>query len=125
MSRPLILVVDDDTDVRDFVADVLRLEDYAVDTATNGREALTLLEQQSYDLVVSNMRMPELDGPSLYYEVKQRRPEATPPFLFLTGDYEKPDYVRFFQEARVPALAKPCSPATLIQAVKPMLRVDR
>jgi CheY-like chemotaxis protein len=125
MSRRSILVVDDDAPVRDFVADVLRLENYAVDTATNGREALALLERRRYDLVVSNMGMPELDGPGLYHECTRRRAETAPPFLFLTGDYEKPDYARFFEDAGVPALAKPFAPAALIQEVERLLRSGR
>jgi CheY-like chemotaxis protein len=81
-----------------------------------------LLDQHRYDLVVSNMGMPELDGPSLYNELKQRRPEGGPPFLFITGDHEKPDYVRFFEEAGVPALAKPFSETALSETIERMLR---
>ena len=122
MPQPQILVVDDDAFVRDFVATVLRQNGYMVETATNGREALALLDQHRYDLVVSNMGMPELDGPGLYHEVQQRQPETAPPFLFVTGDHERIDYVEFFEEAGVPALAKPFSEAVLSEAVERMLR---
>ena len=125
MARPRILVVDDDDSVRDFVATALSVKDYTVHTATNGREALSLLDQHDYDLVVSNMGMPELDGPGLYREVQRRRPEMAPPFLFVTGDYEKLDYVEFFQEAGVPALAKPFSESALSEAVEQMLGRSR
>jgi CheY-like chemotaxis protein len=121
MPRPRILVVDDDELVRDFVATVLRLKEYTVDTAVNGREGLTLLEQRRYDLVVSDMRMPELDGPGLYHEVMQRSAGAAPPFLFVTGDQGKSDYTWFFQGARVPSLAKPFSETALSQAVERIL----
>jgi CheY-like chemotaxis protein len=120
MPTPRVLVVDDDDSVRNFVATVLREQHYTVDTATNGREALTLLDQHPYDLVVSNMGMPALDGPGLYRELKRLRSEAMPPFLFVTGDAEKPDYVEFFAESRVPALAKPFSQAALRLAVERM-----
>jgi CheY-like chemotaxis protein len=122
MPERLILVVDDDALVLDFVADVFRMHDYAVDTATNGREAMGLLEERRYDLIVSNMGMPLLDGPGLFDEVRQRFGGGAPPFLFLTGDYEKPDYARFFQEAGVPALAKPFAPATLLETAARILR---
>lgn len=122
MPQSRILVVDDDAFVRDFVATVLRLRDYAVETATNGREALALLERHRYDLVVSNMGMPELDGPGLYHELQQRQPETAPLFLFVTGDHEKLDYVQFFEDAGVPSLAKPFSEAALSEAVERMLK---
>jgi CheY-like chemotaxis protein len=121
MPRPRILVVEADELVRDFVATVLRLKEYTIDTAVNGREGLGLLDQHRYDLVVSDMRMPELDGPGLYHEVMQRSAGAAPPFLFITGDHEKPDYIWFFQRARVPSLAKPFSETALSQAVERIL----
>jgi CheY-like chemotaxis protein len=121
MSRPRILVVEDDDFVREFVAMVFRLKDYTVDTAVNGREGLALLDQHRYDLVVCNMGMPELDGPGLYQEVMQRGAGAAPPFLFITGDHEKPDYIWFFQGAKVPSLAKPFSETALSQAVERIL----
>jgi CheY-like chemotaxis protein len=121
MPRPRILVVEDDELVRDFVATALKLTEYAVDTAANGLEGLTLLDQRRYDLIVSDMGMPELDGPGLYHKVMQLSAGAAPPFLFITGDYEKPDYVWFFQGARVPSLAKPFSETALRQAVERML----
>ena len=121
MPRPRILVVEDDDLVRDFVATVLMLKECTVDTAVNGRQGLALLDEYRYDLVVSNMGMPELDGPGLYHEVMQRSARAAPPFLFITGDHEKPDYIWFFQGARVPSLAKPFSETALSQAVERIL----
>lgn len=121
MPRPRILVVEDDELVRDFVATALRLAEYTVDTAVNGREGLALLDRHRYDLVVSDMGMPELDGPGLYHEVMQLNAGAAPQFLFITGDHEKPDYVWFFQEARAPSLTKPFSETALRQAVERML----
>jgi CheY-like chemotaxis protein len=121
VTQPLILVVDDDDLVRDFVATTLTLEKYRIHTATNGRQALVLLEEYSYQLVVSNMGMPLLDGPGLFQECRRRWPGSALPFLFLSGDYEKPDYARFFEEAGVPVLGKPCSPVALAQAVKRLL----
>jgi CheY-like chemotaxis protein len=121
MPRPRILVVEDDDFVREFVATALRLKEYTVDTAVNGREGLALLDQHRYDLVVCNMGMPELDGPGLYHAITHQSAGAAPPFLFVTGDHEKPDYIGFFQGASVPSLAKPFSETALSQAVERIL----
>src|ERR1043166_3362019 len=62
MERPTILVVDDEQDVLDLVAAVLATAGYAIDTATNGAEALALVRTREYDAVVLDVSMPELDG---------------------------------------------------------------
>jgi DNA-binding response OmpR family regulator len=63
-----------------------------------------------------------LDGPGFYRKLKQQRAEAAPPFLFVTGDHEKPDYASFLEEEAVAFLVKPFSEAALTEAVERMLR---
>ena len=60
-----ILVVDDEPLVAALMADTLGLEGYEVETAKNGREALEKIATRSYDAVLSDLRMPELDGVGL------------------------------------------------------------
>jgi CheY-like chemotaxis protein len=59
-----VLVVEDDPDIRDFVADALSIDGYAVLTAGNGLEALRLLDEQRPDVVLLDLRMPMMDGPT-------------------------------------------------------------
>jgi hypothetical protein len=59
-----VLVVEDDPDIRDFVADALSIDGYAVLTAGNGLEALRLLDEQRPDVVLLDLRMPVMDGPT-------------------------------------------------------------
>jgi CheY-like chemotaxis protein len=61
-DRALVLVVDDDAGILTTVADVLDLEGYRVRTATNGREALDVLEKETPAVIVLDMRMPVMDG---------------------------------------------------------------
>lgn len=58
-----ILVVDDEPDAADVLADILASDGHAVDTAPNGRVALDRLGEPAYDLVLSDIKMPEMDGP--------------------------------------------------------------
>ncbi len=66
-----ILIVDDEEHTRLGYAEVLRLEGYSVDTAENGIEAFFKLQKSDYDVVVTDLRMPELDGMSLIDRIRQ------------------------------------------------------
>ena len=116
--RPRILLVEDDEIVRDAVAMMLCADDHEVVTASNRAEALGLLEQGSYDVIVSDLRIPNLDGPVFYHELKQRRPDALQRLIFMTGHAYTPEYTSFLQETGVPLLAKPFTPEALRQAVQ-------
>jgi len=70
--RACILVVDDEPLVAALIADALGLEGYEVETAKDGREALEKIAARSYDVILSDLRMPELDGVGLYRELEQR-----------------------------------------------------
>lgn len=72
MREPLILVVDDDASILETVSSILAMEGYAVETATNGREALEKLGHTRPFLVLLDMRMPILDGWGFAREMKAR-----------------------------------------------------
>ena len=113
-----ILVIEDDEMVRDAVAMILAADNREVVTAGNRVEALRFLDEGSYDVVVSDLRIPNLDGPILYRELKQRRPTSAQRLIFMTGHAEDPVYGRFLRETGVPVLAKPFTPESLRQAVR-------
>lgn len=104
--------------VRDAVAMMLRADDHEVVTATNAAEALGFLERGPYDVIVSDLRIPNMDGPTFYRELKQRWPAAVPRIIFMTGHAEDPHSARFLRETGVPVLAKPFTPERLRQAVE-------
>ncbi|OGL29715.1 MAG: hypothetical protein A3G97_15170 [Candidatus Rokubacteria bacterium RIFCSPLOWO2_12_FULL_69_21] len=104
--------------VRDAVAMMLRADDHEVVTASTAAEALGFLERGSYDVIVSDLRLPTMDGRTFYRELKQRWPAALPHIIFMTGHAEDPDSARFLRETGVPVLAKPFTPESLRQAVQ-------
>ena len=71
-----VLIVEDDTNVRDFCVRLLRMNGYQVVAAENGRVALSVLEQSRYDLVFTDLQMPEMGGIELLHELRQRYPET-------------------------------------------------
>lgn len=78
-----ILVVDDETDVRDSIARHLRFLGYDVETAANGKEAATILEQKKTDIVVSDIMMPEMDGIELLRLIRKDYPMTH--IIMMTG----------------------------------------
>jgi len=105
--RPLrVLVADDLEFMRELLVETLSADGHTVDSAENGVVALKRLEEERYDLVVSDLHMPEVDGPTLYAEA-QRRPDGAPRFIFITGEAEASGYRRFLDESQVRVVTKP------------------
>lgn len=80
---PKVLVVDDDDRIRSLLTDTLSALGYDTLQAKNGEEALTLLETEKLDLVITDIRMPKLNGLSLLKNIKKRNPLL--PVLIITG----------------------------------------
>ena len=93
--RVCVLVVDDEPLVAALIADALGLEGYEVETAKDGREALEKLAARSYDVILSDLRMPELDGVGLYRELEQQHESLLLRLAFVSGTTEPPEYARF------------------------------
>jgi signal transduction histidine kinase len=107
MTGRRILVVEDETAVAEILADVIRLEGHAVEIVENGRRALEKLQHERYDLIISDLRMPELDGPGLWHEVQRRHPELAHRFVFVTGDSLRSETREFVEHVPLPTLSKP------------------
>ncbi|NCC50291.1 MAG: response regulator [Spartobacteria bacterium] len=86
-----ILIVDDDENSRMLHRAILETEGHEVTDAKNGREALELAKQHSYDLIVSDILMPEMDGFELCRSLKSSRDLAEIPFMFYTATYTAAD----------------------------------
>lgn len=105
-----ILVVDDDDNLRELLPAVLSQAGRAVDTARNGIEAVELLSQNHYDLILSDLRMPGLDGPALYDALRAIHPTSPiPRVIFMTGNVGGGDYAEFLRGTTEPMLEKPFS----------------
>jgi signal transduction histidine kinase len=111
------LVVEDEPNVRDLVVMLLTEHDWTVDVAAGGRAALEQVVAATYDLIVSDMRMPDGSGPDFYRTVLARTPALARRFLFITGDTANPDAWAFLEESGVPVIEKPFAPGVLEEAV--------
>jgi signal transduction histidine kinase len=117
-----ILVVDDDPDVAMAFSQILTAQGHLVDIAVNARGALEQIMTGAYAVVLTDMRMPDLDGPALYREVAARRPFLEKSFLFVTGDTFSYDTDRFLKETGAVYLSKPCTSEEVASAVERVVR---
>jgi CheY-like chemotaxis protein len=86
IARCRALVIDDERDLAELIAEMLTREGFAAEVATSGEEALAELRRCSYDLVLSDVRMPGLDGPALLCRLQSEWPALAEQVIFVTGD---------------------------------------
>ena len=105
------LVVDDEPEIRETLAEILELDGFQVDLAANGFSALQQAEAADYDLVVSDINMPGMDGMELYHRLRRLRPDLAASFVVVTGNLTSNAVRLFLDETRLPQLAKPFRPS--------------
>jgi signal transduction histidine kinase len=116
-----ILVVDDEPEITVMLADMLAVDGHQVETAANGAMALAKLRERAYDLILSDLRMPELDGPGLWRELERHDPGLQRRVIFLTGDTLSQEITEFLRKTRVPTVSKPFSQEEVRRAVRRVL----
>src|SRR5215510_11100599 len=125
MSKRL-LVVDDEPNLLRAVAACLKAEDYEVSTARNGHDALMQLAESVPDLIISDIRMPGMDGYKLARQLRSSPRTALVPIVFLTAKDETADRIEGFRAGVDAYLTKPFEPEELIAVVNAILqRVER
>jgi two-component system, sensor histidine kinase and response regulator len=102
-----ILVVDDERDLAEVVVEALERDGHRVEVASNGADALRRLEREVFDLVVSDTRMPVMDGLELFREIERRFPSLRRRIIFVTGDVLDREKQRVLEATAAPFLAKP------------------
>jgi CheY-like chemotaxis protein len=117
-----ILIIDDEPGIVSALAYLLRRDGYDVGTASNGRLALEQLQKHAYDLILCDLRMPELDGPGLYQEIEEHVPHLLSRMIFLTGDTLSPEAQEFLEKVGVARLNKPFRAAEVRRLVQRALQ---
>jgi DNA-binding NtrC family response regulator len=118
--RLQILVVDDERSVRDVTGDLLRAHGHQVATAADGREALRLLDEEPFHLVLSDIRMPRMDGLQLLEAVIARHPGTR--VLLFTGYGNIPDAVAAIKRGAVGYITKPVDFPRLLREIDQLAR---
>ncbi len=121
MTRHRILVVDDEENLRDVLVEVLKRDGHDVHSAVDGAEGLRRIEETRYDLVITDLRMPGVEGPVLYEALRLHYPDDPPRVIFMSANTGIEEYARFIAEAGEPALEKPFNLADMRQVVLQVL----
>ncbi len=107
-GRKTVLIVDDEVEVVAVFAEMLERDGHTVDRAANGALALHMLGERSYDVVLTDTKMPVLDGAGFYEELGRRFPALVKRVIFLTGDVLSREKRDFLERSGAPFLMKPC-----------------
>lgn len=118
----LILVIEDNFDVRENIIEILELADYSVITADNGRRGVELAQQEKPDLIICDIMMPELDGYGVLHLLSKSPKTASIPFVFLTAKTERNDVRKGMSLGADDYLTKPFDDVELLDAVEIRLR---
>lgn len=114
-----ILVVDDEERIRRLLRMYLERENYAVEEADNGEDALALALENDYDLILLDIMMPGMDGIKVCEELRKQK--ATP-VIMLTAKGEEANRIQGFEAGTDDYIVKPFSPREVVLRVKALLR---
>lgn len=117
-----ILLIEDNLEVRENTAEILELSGYDVVTAENGKIGVRLAKQETPDLVICDIMMPELDGYGVLRILNQNPETATIPFVFLTAKAEKSDFRKGMNLGADDYLTKPFEDVELMEVIEMRLK---
>jgi two-component system NtrC family sensor kinase len=117
-----ILIVDDEREIGEMLGDILSGEGHHIDIAASGNEALQRLAQSDYDLILSDLMMPDLDGQGLYARLRNSHPRLVNRIVFITGDTLGSAASQFLAETGRPVIEKPFIPAEVIRLLNRELK---
>jgi two-component system NtrC family sensor kinase len=116
-----ILVIEDEAALRAVFVEVLALQGHRTVAAATGRAAIELLARESYDVVILDLRLPDVDGKAVWEWITRHRPQLADRVVFMTGDTLSPGSHRFLEMAGRPILPKPVAMEELNRMVDTVL----
>ena len=119
-----ILVVEDEPDTRELLDFTLRWNGHHVATARDGREALERLAGHSYDVILSNLNMPEMSGEDLYRRIEHGWPHLAARVVFVTAARPDTSFRAQYGGRPVPVLTKSYTPERLLQIINEVVARD-
>lgn len=122
MSKPLIIVVEDEADIQDIVAYNLKREGYDVLTAGRGDQGLSLIQSKNPDLVILDIMLPGIDGLTICQQLRAEAKTKALPIIILSAKEEESDVVIGLGLGADDYMPKPFSPRELLARVKALLR---
>ena len=122
-KRAVVLLVDDD-EVNRYVVTNLLADSYRMISAESGEEAFSILKEQTPDLILLDVYMPQMDGHTVLRKLKETKGYADIPVIFLTGDEDENTEVQGFSEGAIDFLRKPLRKAVAMQRMNRILELS-
>jgi len=122
-TKPRILCVDDEPEILKFLEAVLVPKGYEVIKAENGEEALQKLKEQRIDLVISDVKMPKMNGFEVCRWIKEDERYRNIPIIIITGLAAKEDRIKGIETGAEDFISKPIDPAEVLARIKMLLKV--
>lgn len=114
-----ILIVDDEEKIREFIKKYANFEGHNVTEASDGMNALSILDEHSFDIIILDIMMPELDG---FSTAKEIRKKYTTPIIMLSARGEEYDKIHGFELGIDDYVVKPFSPKELMMRIEAILK---
>jgi two-component system NtrC family sensor kinase len=118
-----LLVIDDEESILRLVQEILASEGHKVEAMTSGQAAFDQILAHDYDVILSDWKMPGLNGINLYQELLQRKPEAAQRMIFMTGDVIKESFQQFLKQYARTCLPKPFALREFHAAIAGILKI--
>ena len=115
-----IIIIDDERGIRNTLREILADEGHEVDVAENGKQGLEMAQAKAYDLIFSDIKMPEMDGMEVLKKIREKG--LSTPVLFLTAKTEVDDRIKGLDLGADDYLPKPFDMGELLARVRAMLR---
>lgn len=117
-----ILLIEDNKDVRENTSEILKLAQYDVITAKNGKEGVELAQSDKPDLIICDIMMPILDGHGVLHMLSKNEETSGIPFIFLTAKAERSDFRKGMEMGADDYLTKPFDDVELLNAIESRLK---
>ena len=111
MNRAKVLVIDDESCIRSLLKDIL--PSCTVMGAATGKEAMLQVDNDSFDIIFCDLKMPDISGIDLYQYIAKQHPELATRIVFMTGGAFTVDVQQFLHETAHPVIQKPFDLATI------------
>lgn len=118
-----ILIVEDDQHIRKLLHILIRRDDINIDEAVEGNEALDKLQNNTYDLVILDIMMPNVDGFSILKQMRENAATSTLPVIIVTAKTEDKDLMKGYSMGANYYITKPFEPQDLIHSIELILKI--
>jgi DNA-binding NtrC family response regulator len=121
MKKKRVLVIDDERIVLDSITKILKAEDFEVDVNLSGRQGLEWALQNEYDIVLTDLRMPDIGGMRVLRDIKRGKPAV--PVVMITGFGSVQSAVQAMKLGAAEYLEKPFAPEELVKVIQKALQI--